>query len=98
MFLPANVDTSGNIIALGAAGGGNNQMAAAAPMAGTGEVLTAANINNIHVAKSGRTTGLTCTNDDNRGIRSRCSHASTLLACRPRWTPGIRSVRAGVIM
>jgi hypothetical protein len=31
---------------------------------GTGEVLTAANIGGIHVAKSGRTTGLTCTTVD----------------------------------
>jgi hypothetical protein len=60
----ASVDASGNIIALGAAGGGNNQIAAAAPVAGTGEVLTSANMSNIRVAKSGRTTGLTCTTVD----------------------------------
>jgi hypothetical protein len=60
----SSVDASGAVIALGAAGGGNNQIGAAAPVAGTGEVLTAANINNIHVAKSGRTTGLTCTTVD----------------------------------
>jgi len=60
----ANVDTSGAVIALGAAGGGTNQVAAAAPVAGTGEVLTAANMSNIHVAKSGRTTGLTCSTVD----------------------------------
>jgi hypothetical protein len=60
----ANVDTSGSIIALGASGGGTSQIAAAAPVAGTGEVLTAANVNNIHVAKSGRTTGLTCSTVD----------------------------------
>jgi hypothetical protein len=58
------VDASGSIIALGASGGGSNQIAAAAPVAGTGEVLSAANVNNIHVAKSGRTTGLTCTTVD----------------------------------
>lgn len=60
----ANVDTSGSIIALGAGGGGTSQIAAAPPVAGTGEVLTAANLNNIHVAKSGRTTGLTCSTVD----------------------------------
>jgi hypothetical protein len=60
----ANVDTTGSIIALGASGGGTNPIAAAAPVAGTGEVLTSANVNNIHVAKSGRTTGLTCTTVD----------------------------------
>jgi hypothetical protein len=60
----SSVDTSGAVIALGAAGGGTNQVAAAAPVAGTGEVLTAANVSNIHVAKSGRTTGLTCSTVD----------------------------------
>jgi hypothetical protein len=60
----ANVDTSGAIIALGAAGGGASQIAAAAPVAGTGEVLDSGNVSNIHVAKSGRTTGLTCTTVD----------------------------------
>jgi hypothetical protein len=59
-----SVDASGSIIALGASGGGSNQIAAASPVAGTGEVLSAANVNNIHVAKSGRTTGLTCTTVD----------------------------------
>ncbi len=58
------VDSTGAIIALGASGGGTNQIASAAPMAGTGEVLTAANIAGIRVAKSGRTTGLTCTTVD----------------------------------
>jgi hypothetical protein len=60
----ANVDATGSVIALGAGGGGSNKIAAAAPVAGTGEVLTAANVNSIHVAKSGRTTGLTCTTVD----------------------------------
>jgi hypothetical protein len=60
----SNVDASGSIIALGAAGGGTNPVAAAPPVAGTGEVLNAANLNNISVAKSGRTTGLTCTTVD----------------------------------
>ncbi|MGA9718277.1 MAG: hypothetical protein WBQ79_08355, partial [Acidobacteriaceae bacterium] len=59
-----NVDASGAIIALGAAGGTNSQIAAAAPVAGTGEVLTSGNLNTISVAKSGRTTGLTCTTVD----------------------------------
>jgi hypothetical protein len=60
----SSVDASGSIIALGAGGGGSNQIAAATPAGGTGEVLTAANLNTIHVAKSGRTTGLTCSTVD----------------------------------
>ena len=63
-----SVDASGKIIALGGAGGGSPTSSAnigsAAPVAGTGEVLTAANLNTIHVAKSGRTTGLTCSTVD----------------------------------
>ena len=60
----SSVDASGSILALGAGGGGSNQIAAGAPAGGTGEVLTAANLNTIHVAKSGRTTGLTCSTVD----------------------------------
>ena len=60
----ASVDTSGAILSLGAAGGGTNPIAAAPPAAGTGEVLTAANVSNLRVAKSSRTTGLTCSTVD----------------------------------
>jgi hypothetical protein len=60
----ASVDSSGAILSLGAAGGGTNPIGAAAPAGGTGETLSAADINNIHVAKSGRTTGLTCSTVD----------------------------------
>jgi hypothetical protein len=64
----SSVDASGAIIALGTAGGGSptssTNIGSAAPVAGTGEVLTATNLNTIHVAKSGRTTGLTCSTVD----------------------------------
>ena len=60
----ASVDTSGAILALGASGGGASQIAAAPPAGGTGEVLSAANVGSIHVAKSSRTTGLTCSTVD----------------------------------
>ncbi len=60
----ASVDTSGAILGLGASGGGTNPIAAAAPAAGTGETLNAASLNTIHVAKSSRTTGLTCSTVD----------------------------------
>ena len=58
------VDASGAIVSLGASGGGTNPIASAAPVAGAGETLNSGNLNNIHVAKSGRTTGLTCTTVD----------------------------------
>lgn len=38
----------------------SEMLGAAPPMAGTGEVLNASNLNGLRLAKSGRTTGLTC--------------------------------------
>ncbi len=55
---PGAVDASGAILELGAPVGG--MLAAAPPTAGSGEVLTAANLSGLEVVKSGRTTGLTC--------------------------------------
>jgi hypothetical protein len=55
---PGTVDTAGAILELGSAS--NGTLAAAPPVAGRGEPLTAANLSGIEVAKSGRTTGLTC--------------------------------------
>ena len=55
---PGAVDPSGSILQLGAPGS-DQALAAAPPMAGHGEPLTAANLG-MDVAKSGRTTGLTC--------------------------------------
>ena len=52
------VDSSGAILQLGPAI--NGVLSAAAPAAGTGEQLTAGILNQLHVVKSGRTTGLTC--------------------------------------
>ena len=54
------VDASGSILGLGAPGG-NQALTAAPPMAGHGEPLNAANLG-MEVVKSGRTTGLTCSN------------------------------------
>jgi len=55
---PGAVDPSGAILGLGTAGL-DGQLSAAPPMAGTGEKLTASNLD-MEVVKSGRTTGLTC--------------------------------------
>ena len=55
---PGAVDSSGSILELGSAQ--NGTLAAAPPVGGRGEWLTAANLAGIEVAKSGRTTGLTC--------------------------------------
>ena len=57
---PGAVDASGSILGLGTPGA-NGALSAAPPMAGEGEALTAANLG-MNVVKSGRTTGLTCSN------------------------------------
>jgi hypothetical protein len=57
---PGAVDPSGSILGLGAPGP-NGALSAAPPMAGQGEALTSGNLG-MNVAKSGRTTGLTCSN------------------------------------
>jgi hypothetical protein len=57
---PEAVDGSGAILGLGTPGR-DQTLSAAPPMAGRGEALTAANLS-MNVVKSGRTTGLTCSN------------------------------------
>jgi hypothetical protein len=73
-----SVDATGKIIALGGAGAGSptssTNIGSAPPVAGTGEVLTSANLNTIHVAKSGRTTGLTCSTVDTIGTTIQVSY------------------------
>ncbi len=59
---PGAIDPTGAILGLGAPGV-DGQLSAAPPMAGMGEKLTAANLG-MDVAKSGRTTGLTCSDID----------------------------------
>ena len=59
---PGAVDPTGSILGLGAPQQGQT-IGAAPPMAGRGETLTAANLS-MDVAKSGRTTGLTCSSID----------------------------------
>ncbi|MGC2621035.1 MAG: hypothetical protein WA414_18475 [Acidobacteriaceae bacterium] len=59
---PGAVDPTGSILQLGAPAS-DQSLSAAPPMAGHGEALTAANLG-MDVAKSGRTTGLTCSSID----------------------------------
>ena len=59
---PGAVDPQGRILGLGAPQQGQT-IGAAAPMAGRGEALNSANLG-MNVAKSGRTTGLTCSSID----------------------------------
>ena len=65
---PGGIDPSGSILELApekpgeaaAAGLTANTLAAAPPTAGIGETLDATRLADLHVVKSGRTTGLTC--------------------------------------
>jgi hypothetical protein len=61
---PGAVDPEGRILQLDAPNGSPNvsnvPLGSAAPMAGNGEALNASNLGSIELAKSGRTTGLTC--------------------------------------
>jgi hypothetical protein len=59
---PGAVDPQGSILGLGAPQEGQT-IGAAPPMAGRGETLSASNLG-MNVAKSGRTTGLTCSSID----------------------------------
>lgn len=61
--VPGAVDPSGKILQLASPVHpveADDALGAAAPVAGDGEVLTASNLNGLRLAKSGRTTGLTC--------------------------------------
>jgi len=59
---PGAVDAMGSILQLAAphASGPNDMLGAAPPVGGNGEVLNAGNLAGLKLAKSGRTTGLTC--------------------------------------
>jgi hypothetical protein len=60
---PGTVDPAGSILQLAAPirpVQASDALVAAPPMSGDGEVLSASNLNGLKLAKSGRTTGLTC--------------------------------------
>ena len=58
--IPGAVNPDGSILQFAPPASSSDMLAAAPPMAGTGEVLSASNLNGLRLAKSGRTTGLTC--------------------------------------
>jgi hypothetical protein len=60
---PGAVDPTGKILQLASpvhSSETDSALSAGAPVAGDGEALTASNLNGLQLAKSGRTTGLTC--------------------------------------
>ncbi|MFZ0662782.1 MAG: hypothetical protein WAM66_08830 [Acidobacteriaceae bacterium] len=61
--VPGAVNPDGSILQLAPPShpaNASDMLGAAPPMGGTGEVLSASNLNGLKLAKSGRTTGLTC--------------------------------------
>ncbi|MGH9586764.1 MAG: hypothetical protein ACRD3F_07400 [Acidobacteriaceae bacterium] len=61
--IPGAVNPDGSILQLASPTHSENSsemLGAAPPMAGTGEALSASNLNDLKLVKSGRTTGLTC--------------------------------------
>jgi hypothetical protein len=60
---PGVMDSGGSILELGSASG-SGALPSAPPTAGAGEVLDARTLDGLRVAKSGRTTGLTCSTVD----------------------------------
>jgi len=81
---PGAVDPAGSIVGLGAAGPGTN-LSAAPPMAGRGESLNAANLG-MDVAKSGRTTGLTCSNVDAVALTVKVDYYKDCAETQPYYT------------
>ncbi len=65
---PGTVDARGAILELGSTTD-ENTLRSAPPVAGTGELLDAARLDGLSVAKSGRTTGLTCSTVDAVDLR-----------------------------
>lgn len=85
---PGAVDPSGNILGIGAPGSTSSHdqtLSAAPPMAGRGETLTAANLG-MNVAKSGRTTGLTCSTIDAVALTVKVDYYKDCAETQPYYT------------
>ena len=81
---PGTVDASGSILGLGAPGR-DQALSAAPPMAGRGETVTAANLG-MNVAKSGRTTGLTCSSIDAVALTVKVDYYKDCAETQPYYT------------
>ncbi|MBT9331448.1 hypothetical protein [Paracidobacterium acidisoli] len=82
---PGAVDPAGSILQLGGPGA-DEALTAAPPMAGHGEALTAANLNTLQVAKSGRTTGLTCSTVDSVDLTVKVDYYRDCAETEPYYT------------
>ncbi len=78
------VDRSGSILQLDAPKANSSApLGAAPPMAGTGEALTASNLGSIELAKSSRTTGLTCSTVETVGLSVRIDYFKDCAETQP---------------
>ena len=78
------VDASGAILQLGPSI--NGVLSPAAPAAGTGETLSAGVLNQLRVAKSGRTTGLTCSTVNTVDLTVQVDYYYDCAESRPYYT------------
>jgi hypothetical protein len=85
---PGAVDPSGSILGLGMPGK-DAVLSAAPPMAGGGETLNASNLG-MNVAKSGRTTGLTCSSVDAVALTVKVDYYKDCAETQPYYTKTFR--------
>lgn len=86
---PGAVDSSGSILQLATPThpvSASDTLAPAPPVAGTGEALTAANLNGLRLAKSGRTTGLTCSSVDAVDLSVKVDYFKDCAETQPYYT------------
>lgn len=84
---PGAVNPDGNILQLGQAGAGiGAALGSAPPVAGTGETLTATNLNGLRVVKSGRTTGLTCSTVESVDLAVKVDYYKDCAETEPYYT------------
>jgi hypothetical protein len=84
---PGAVSPDGSILQLGAVGAGaNGSVGTAPPVAGVGEALNANNLSGLRVAKSGRTTGLTCSAVESVSLTVKVDYYKDCAETQPYYT------------
>jgi hypothetical protein len=85
--VPGAVSPDGSILQFGTqSANANASLSAAPPMAGSGETLTADNLNGLRVAKSGRTTGLTCSTVETVSLNVKVDYYKDCAETQPYYT------------
>ncbi len=85
--IPGAVDPTGSILQLAApVSGTNSPLGAAPPMGGSGESLNAANLGTIELAKSSRTTGLTCSTVETVDLSVKVEYFKDCAETQPYYT------------